>query len=300
MAQYIAPVNQSLLWDTLHNSNLFVRVFPQPLDQSNWFQEIIQGIYKQQLGGRPISLSQTVLEKYNRDTILYMLQDLQKRSRAPVHTQGSARAPVHTQGSARAPVHTGPIPVADLRKPPSGIELRLAEHQRDLDHYLGEKRPTEIDFRMDMVDTPLDTTDIEALLKQQKEQRATMEGIPEATNNGAEGIYSYFDGRPKGVQRNMDELSPPVLVSSVNHSLNPSVTMSNTFVDDLQKRIEDNHRYIREITQSHNDAKKQLDDLQSRLERLEHIQKRVYDSDSDSPSKQMDGYNDDITQTGVI
>ena len=79
MAQYILPENQRLLWDTLHESKLFARVFPQLYDQSAWFQQIVQGIYDQRMGGNPIPLSQAALEKYNRDTMMYMMKDLQQR-----------------------------------------------------------------------------------------------------------------------------------------------------------------------------------------------------------------------------
>ena len=267
MAQYIHQANQSLLWDTLHESKLFSHVFATTHEQSEWFQQIVQGIYEQHMGGRPIFLSNTVLEKYNRDTVLYMMRDLQQRvQRGPVPVQ--AHAPTGAFSNLDS-AHAGlePIAVADLRKPRNDIELRLAEHQRDLDHYLGEKRPTEIDFRMDTIDTPLDTTDIEVLLKQQKEQRMTMTDDPPTL-------------------RLTDELPTP-----------PTNANSNTFVDanphivhtsDTNMWMTDANQYItqkyNEMKQSHDVMYAQLDDLNKRLERLEQQYDRMYDSDF----KQMD------------
>ena len=259
MAQYILPENQRLLWDTLHESKLFARVFPQLYDQSAWFQQIVQGIYDQRMGGNPIPLSQAALEKYNRDTMMYMMKDLQQRQ---AHTVSQ-----HTM-----------IPAADLRKPRGDIEQRLAEHQRDLDHYLGEKRPTEIDFRMvDMVDTPLDTTDIEALLKQQKEQRMTIDNLSPPP----------LSPPPP----------PPILKSSMISNTSPPLG-STTHIDDLYKSMEDNRRNIIQIHNDHKDMKTKMDDLYKRLEQLERLS-RIFDTDSDSSSKPIDGedeeYDDDTT-----
>ena len=279
MAQYILPENQRLLWDTLHESKLFARVFPQLYDQSAWFQQIVQGIYDQRMGGNPIPLSQAALEKYNRDTMMYMMQDLQQRQ---AHTVSQ-----HTM-----------IPAADLRKPRGDIEQRLAEHQRDLDHYLGEKRPTEIDFRMvDMVDTPLDTTDIEALLKQQKDQRMTIDNLSPPPLSPPPP--------PPILNSSMISTTSPPLGSTTSPPLGSTTSPplgSTTHTDDLYKSMEDNRRKIIQIHNDHKDMKTKMDDLYKRMEQLERLS-RIFDtdsvSDSDSSSKQIDGedeeYDDDTT-----
>ena len=62
--------------------------------------------------------------------------------------------------------------------------------------------------------------------------------------------------------------------------------------------MEDNRRNIIQIHNDHKDMKTKMDDLYKRLEQLERLS-RIFDTDSDSSSKPIDGedeeYDDDTT-----
>ena len=309
MAQYILPGNQRLLWTTLHESTLFARVFPQLHDQSTWFQQIVQGIYEQHIGGRPISLSQAALEEYNRYTMMYMMQELRRQSTSVPAVQQHTTSREEIAAAPMSPFGGGntlaSIAITDLRKPPNGIELRLAEHQRDLDHYLGEKRPTEIDFRMDTTDTPLDTTDIEALLKQQKEQRMTIDNLsppplspPPPPILNSTMISNTISSMEAYTSPPMGSTTSPPLGSNTSPPMGSTTSPpmgSNTHIDDLYKSMEDNRQNMIQIHNDHKDMKTKMDDLYKRLEQLERLS-RIYDTDSDSASKQIyEESDDDVT-----
>jgi len=287
MAQYIHPDNQSLLWDVLHASKLFVRVFPTANEQTAWFRDVMQTVYQQRIapsggnysaiGGQPVSLTPAMLETYNRETMAYMVQELQRRVQRPYE-----RPHVNQGGSASLQIPSlNMIPVADVRKPKSDIEQRMAEHQRDFDHYLGEKRPTEIDFRMDQVDTPLDNTDIETLIKHQKEERMRLRGGDAVTPTHS--LQQIYDNIPTALL--------PVQVQAQVPS-----TIDIDKVSLLELRIRDIEQSVRDMMQTVDECKRRVDDCTRRLDTIcpEY-------SDSDSSSKQIDtdGEDSDVDRGDV-
>jgi hypothetical protein len=111
------------------------------------------------MGGTPIALTVAQLEQCNRETIACMMQNLKERT-------------AHDDHKYKLGVESHATRYTDNNTTRSGnIEALMAEQQRDLDRYVGEKRPPEIDFRVGVVDAPLDTADIESLLDDQKKQR---------------------------------------------------------------------------------------------------------------------------------
>jgi hypothetical protein len=166
MASYIHPDNQSILWDALQESSMVARVFPAMDAQTEWFHDIIRTIYQRRMGGTPIALTVAQLEQCNRETIACMMQNLKERT-------------AHDDHKYKLGVESHATRYTDNNTTRSGnIEALMAEQQRDLDRYVGEKRPPEIDFRVGVVDAPLDTADIESLLDDQKKQRMQIDTVP--------------------------------------------------------------------------------------------------------------------------
>ena len=321
MAQYIHPDNQSLLWDVLHASKLFVRVFPTETEQMAWFRDVMQTVYQQRIapsggnysamGGQPVSLTPAMLETYNRETMAYMVQELQHRVQKPYE-----RPHENQGGSASLQIPSlNMIPVADVRKPKSDIEQRMAEHQRDFDHYLGEKRPTEIDFRMDQVDTPLDNTDIETLIKHQKEERMRLRGgdvvTPTHSLRQLRGEDAVSPTHSLWQLRGEDAVSPthslwqiydniptallPVQVPMPVQAQAPS-TIDIDKVSLLELRIRDIEQSVRDMMQTLDECKRRVDD---NTRRLDTICPEYSDSDSSSKQIDTDGEDSDVDRGDV-
>jgi len=214
MALYIHPDNQTMLWDAIQVSELLPRVFPRPEDRAAWFRDGVRQIYQKRAGGKPVPLTPAQVAQLNRDTVGWLLGDLKTRAvrMAEVHRHDEnaryklgidavatrfqdtnpnpntrtsfARSSLITgdAGDPNTPTPTNPMYMnLGLNAPANTVEARLAEQQRELDFYLGETRPAEIDFRASNADAPIEN--MEALVKQHLAERMAVAPLPSVGGN---------------------------------------------------------------------------------------------------------------------
>jgi hypothetical protein len=195
MALYIHPDNQTMLWDAIQVSELLPRVFPRPEDRAAWFRDGVRQIYQKRAGGKPVPLTPAQVAQLNRDTVGWLLGDLKTRAvrTAEVHRHDeNARYKLGIDAVATRFQDTNPNPNPNtptnpmymnlgLNAPANTVEARLAEQQRELDFYLGETRPAEIDFRASNADAPIEN--MEALVKQHLAERMAIAPLPSVGGN---------------------------------------------------------------------------------------------------------------------
>lgn len=88
MSIYIHPNNQTLLWNLLHKNPLVSTIFPiNPINpkisqssKNDWFKQIISQIYST----LPPTISNDVLLNKNKETLVFMINDLKKRIKEPI------------------------------------------------------------------------------------------------------------------------------------------------------------------------------------------------------------------------
>jgi len=179
-----------MLWDAIQVSELLPRVFPRPEDRAAWFRDGVRQIYQKRAGGKPVPLTPAQVAQLNRDTVGWLLGDLKTRAvrTAEVHRHDeNARYKLGIDAVATRFQDTNPNPNPNtptnpmymnlgLNAPANTVEARLAEQQRELDFYLGETRPAEIDFRASNADAPIEN--MEALVKQHLAERMAIEMPP--------------------------------------------------------------------------------------------------------------------------
>lgn len=72
MSLYIHPENQKLLWNTIQKSPKFRDI---PVNKEQWFSNIIRAFYEK---AQYLPMTQSDLQIINRQTISYMMDDIQK------------------------------------------------------------------------------------------------------------------------------------------------------------------------------------------------------------------------------
>jgi hypothetical protein len=72
MSLYVHPENQTLLWNTIQKMPQF---HTSPVQKEQWFSNIIRQFYEQ---NQHKNMTKTDLQILNRQTIAYMVEDLQK------------------------------------------------------------------------------------------------------------------------------------------------------------------------------------------------------------------------------
>jgi len=72
MSLYIHPENQKLLWNTIQKSPKFRDI---PVNKEQWFSNIIRSFYEK---AQYLPMTQSDLQIINRQTIAYMMDDIQK------------------------------------------------------------------------------------------------------------------------------------------------------------------------------------------------------------------------------
>lgn len=92
MSLYIHQENQKLLWDSIHQYPLFQNFSHQnPQIKEQWFRNIIEKFYEH---NRFKSLTIKEVQQLNRETILYMIEDLKQTSAPNVNYNAIDQSPM--------------------------------------------------------------------------------------------------------------------------------------------------------------------------------------------------------------
>ena len=154
MVYFIAKENQDLLWNVAHRNSL-IRISLQQMNQDDkytWFRNII-GIFYDKYGANDLSMLQ--LQQLNKETIIYMIQTIQKNKVSEQRNQQNKY------------IQTPPVPENTRQEEYTNqFELRQKEYQQMLD----KKNPSEIDFKKDVEkDEPIQ--DMKALMQKHIQER---------------------------------------------------------------------------------------------------------------------------------
>jgi len=182
MSLYIHQENQKLIWDSIHKVPQFQSFEKtEPGNQELWFREIIQQFYE---SNKFKLLSIEELQQLNRDTISYMLQDLDNqmtKKETPSSYSGfsssfNEMSPVNQEKQMIPFSSTMPMQNTEytrdaiLEKKQEQINQQFTTRQQEYGNMLKTTPNREIDFRANMKeDEPMEN--IDKLIQDKMKQR---------------------------------------------------------------------------------------------------------------------------------
>jgi hypothetical protein len=183
MSLYIHQENQKLIWGSIHKLPRFQEFGKtEPGKQEAWFREIIQQFYE---SNKFKLLSIEELQQLNRETISYMLQDLEKSSTKSdfssfypgFSSSLGDMSPVNTEKQAISFPTTTPMQNTDytrdaiLEKKQEQLNQQFTTRQQEYGSMLNSAPTREINFRANIEeDVPMENIDrlIEDKMKQRE------------------------------------------------------------------------------------------------------------------------------------
>ena len=147
MSTYIHPNNQTLLWNLLHKNPLISQISPS--SKNNWFKNIISQIYST----LPPTISNEVLLNKNKETLVFMINDLKKRIKEPINE-----------------------PIYSRNEKDTSITNEYEERQKEYERMMKKPVVEEISFKEDSNDGVIKNMD-ELIQKQLREREHDLERI---------------------------------------------------------------------------------------------------------------------------
>lgn len=178
MSLYIHQENQKLIWDSIHKLPRFQEFAKnEPGKQEAWFREIIQQFYE---SNKFKLLSIEELQQLNRETISYMIQDLEKQSTKSdfssfypgFSTSLGDMSPINTEKQFTAPPaqNTEYTRDAILEKKQEQLNQHFSARQQEYGTMLNTGPTREINFQANAEeDSPIEN--IERLIEEKMKQR---------------------------------------------------------------------------------------------------------------------------------
>ena len=194
MAQFLYPENQRILWDTMQKSPQFKQV---PKDwQSSWFKTQIGNIYDQ-MGAEAFfsrKVSTQELDRLNQYTLRYMIQKLKEMNTsaqlppqlAPQSQQQYPTFQGQSHPHSQAPPIGGaaPQPVFSssyIQNQPSrpsissnsvdSLQNHYMEKKTEMERMISKKVPDQIDFTIKEKDEPIESQNMEEMVKRYMKDR---------------------------------------------------------------------------------------------------------------------------------
>jgi len=177
MSLYILPENQKLIWDSMSVLPQFQRFSNEfPGKQEEWFRDIIQKFYE---SNKFKLLSVHELQQLNRDTVGYMMSELKELSFPSSAVQSGTKTysfdamaqnegytSFNTQGNStpftiKFPELASKEVTRDFIAEKKQEELNrvFSERQKEYDVMNVKKPAHEVDFRMNMEESPIENMD---------------------------------------------------------------------------------------------------------------------------------------------
>lgn len=290
MSLYIHQENQKLIWESINKIPLF-QTFGKnsPGKQEAWFREIIQQFYE---SNKFKLLSVEDLQQLNRETVSYMLHDLDKQNskHTPVtfypgfSSSFGEMSPVHNEKqmvpfSSSMPLNNATYTRdAILEKKQEQLNQQFSIRQQEYGNMLKVGPTHDINFRVNLEDdTPIEN--IEMLIQEKMKQREYDLNSPPHSSpaldvidlgKNVQGEYEMNNARirsdkfpykditdnpPKNVRWNEQTQNEPIKHRPPQYSrANDNLSVFKDFMEDVKDTMNNMRKEIQSLKQQNNYA----------------------------------------------